>query len=331
MTAPAAPREPVLRPYRPGDEEAINRAFNAVFGAARPLAEWHWKFPPGAGRRHILAGWADGEVAVHFAAQPVRLQLDGRRLVVGHAVDAFSRRRRGLARRGLFAHAVDTFYSTFCGPAGLPLLYGFPGRRHLLLGHRLLRYADPRPVPVWRCDLAEPRPRPGRWARRLAGVRVDEGFDAGAVDALWRRAAGRYPVAAVRDGARWTARYAGRPGVDYLHLVARRRGVPAAAGVARLEGERLRWADLVWDGRSRAALGALARELGERGRAAGAAEGELWLGGDLAAAAELSALGWRRGVHPQGLELTAVTLVDDLDPGALVRRLYFTLGDSDLV
>ncbi|HEX2164968.1 MAG TPA: GNAT family N-acetyltransferase, partial [Thermoanaerobaculia bacterium] len=87
---------PEIRDYRPGDEEAIDRAFRRAFGAGRSLAEWAWKFPAGdGGREHVVVAVAGGEVVAHFAAQPVAVQVDGRILRAGHSVDAFAPPRPG--------------------------------------------------------------------------------------------------------------------------------------------------------------------------------------------------------------------------------------------
>lgn len=333
-------REPVeIRPYRPGDEAAIEAGFRRVFGVDRPAGEWAWKFPPADedGGRRVMVALAGGEVVAHVAAQPVRFTVDGRAVLGGHVVDAFSRSRAGLARRGVFARTVDALFATTCGPGGIAFVYGFPGARHMRLGRRVLGYAEPRPVPYRVKELAAGPgvgAAPSRWARlrrRLGGLRVEEGLAPAALDELWDRAAGRHPVAAVRDGCRAAERFAGRPGVDYLHLTAWRRGRPAAWAAARLEGDLLRWADLVWDGASPAALAALDEALTARAVAAGAVRGELWLGGDPAAEALLESRGWRAAPHPQALEMSAVAFVPGLDAADLARRAYVTLADSDLV
>jgi hypothetical protein len=329
-----------IRPYRPGDEAAIEEGFRRVFGVERPAGEWAWKFPPAEeeGGRRVMLALAGGEVVAHAAAQPVRFTVDGRAVLAGHVVDAFSRPRAGLARRGVFARTVDALFATWCGAGGIAFVYGFPGARHMLLGRRLLGYAEPRPVP-YRVKALGARLEDGgatreawrRLRRRLSGLRVEAGLAAPAVDELWRRAAGRYPVAAVRDGRHAAARFAGRPGVDYLHLTVRRRGRPVAWAAARLEGDLLRWADLVWDGASPADLAALEASLAARAVAAGAVRGELWLGGDPAATALLAERGWLAAPHPQGLEMSAVAFVPTLDAADLARRAYLTLADSDLV
>lgn len=328
-----------IRPYRPGDEAAIEEGFRRVFGVERPAGEWGWKFPPAAeeGGRRVTIATAGGEVVAHMAAQPVRFAFDGRHLLAGHVVDAYSRSRAGLARRGVFARTVDAFFAAHGGAGGLAFVYGFPGTRHMRLGRQVLGYVEPRPVPYREKELgaagaAPPRPRLAHRLRRLlSGLRVEEGLHPAALDDLWRRAAPRYPVAALRDGRRAAVRFAGRPGVDYLHLVARRRGRPAAWAAARLDGDVLRWADLVWDGASPAALAALDEALAARALAAGCRRGELWLGGDPAAEAVLAACGWRAAPHPQRLEMSAVGFLPDLDAVSVVRRAYVTLADSDLV
>lgn len=329
----------VIRPYRAGDEEALNRAFNRTFGSDRRLADWAWKFPAeGGGRDWIDLALAGGEVVAQFAAQPVEVQVDGRRITAGHAVDAFARPAAGgLARRGVYARTVERFYAERGGAGGLAFLFGFPGRRHLALGRRLLGYVEPAPVGYYRLAALESaggaRPASGRrtLADRLFRRAVVAGAAPAADDRLWARAAGRYPVAAVRDGARLARRFGGRPGVDYPRRTVWRRGEARATAAFRVEGPLLRWAELVWDGTSAADLAALAAAVAAAGRALGAVEGELWLSGDPRAAAVLERRGWRRQSHPEDLHLTAVSLTPGLDVAPLVPRFYVTLGDSDLV
>lgn len=339
MSGAAAPVE--IRPYRPGDEAAIGRAFTRAFGVERSLGEWAWKFPAEGGARDLVyLAWAGDEVVAQFAAEPVAVEVDGRRLTAGHAVDAFALPAAGgLARRGVYARTVERFYAERGGPGGLAFLVGFPGTRHLALGRRLLGYVEPVPVPWFRRDELpggggggeERRPARRSLADRLARRAVSAEANRAADDRLWARAARRYPVAAVRDGARLARRFGGRPGVDYRRRTVWRRGEPRATAVFRVEGGLLRWADLVWDGTSEADLAALDRAVAAAGRAAGARAGELWLGGDAAAVRVLSRRGWRRERHPQDLHLTAVSLTPGLDVHPLVPRFYVTLGDSDLV
>lgn len=331
MTSPGNVR---IRRYRPGDGPAINRGFERVFGKTREIEEWEWKFPVGEREETILVAEEDGEVLAHFAAVPVSLQVDGRRIRAGQVVDVYSVRRQGL-----FLRLVDRFYEELCGPGRLELIYGFPGQRHFRLGVRRLRYSEPVPVGFW-SRRVEPGDRslgrPGRalrggWRAWASGVTLGEAVAPAAVDRLWARASSRLPVCAVRDRVWIGRRFADRPGVDYLHRGVRRRGEPAALAVLRLEGSLLHWAELVWDGEDRRTLRELDAEVDRIARRAGARECRLWLAGDPVAEAVLEERGWRPGTEPQDLHLGAVSFLADLDPLAVCRRLYLTMGDADLV
>ena len=244
-----------------------------------------------------------------------------------------------MARRGPFVQLVERFYERYCGAAGLAMVYGFPGERHMRLGRQLLRYCEPLPVPYWRREAAGGSPadgvEPGRWPSRGESAhrhRLRHGFDPVALDALWRRAAVRYPVAARRDAAWVGPRFTGRPGVEYRHLAAWRHGRLAAYAVVRIEGPVLAWAELVWDGRDPRALAALDVEVARLAAAAGVERCELWLANDPPAEALLAARGWRREPLPGGPLQSAVTfLPNEIDARDFTRRLYVTMADADLV
>lgn len=231
-----------IRRYRPGDGPAINRGFERIFGKARELDDWEWKFPVGERENTILIAEEDGEVLAHFAAIPVSLRVEGRRIRAGQVVDVYSVRRQGL-----FLRLVDRFYEELCGPGGLELIYGFPGERHFRLGVRRLRYSEPVPVRFWSRRVQPevgPADHRGRqilrklrrgWGARASGVSVRRGFDPALVDRLWERASPRFPVCAVRDRTWIEHRFVDRPGVEYLHRTIWRGGEPAALAVLRLE------------------------------------------------------------------------------------------------
>lgn len=297
-----------IRALRPTDEPAVRDGFERAFGVRRSLEEWRWKFDPRPhGRAIEVAFDARGELVAHYAALPVEMQRQERHFLAGQIVDVFTRRKLGLfRRRGPLTRTIESLVARCCGPGRLELLYGFPSLRALELGRATGVYPAEAAVPRLQAPLAPVAP-PSRLARRL----VQRGFDASGLDALWSAAALRYPLAAVRDAAWYRRRFLDRPGVAYEQLGVRRRGRPAAWAVVRAEPERLRWADLVWDGESAADL-------------------ELWLSGDDEAAGVLRDLGWRAEPHPE-LRLAARSFVADLEHQELVRRLYLTLADSDLV
>ena len=318
-----------VRPYAAGDEAGINDGFNAVFGRRRALDEWRWKYPEAPeGRWIMIAAGPSGTTMAHYGAVPVRLQVDGLEVRAGQIADAFTRpeARRGLAAARTYVAVVRAFFELFGAPSRLAVLYGFPGERHLKLGLARLGYdrMAPQPVPVWRRGTARAR-------FSFHAHRVDEGFDAASVDELWRRSSRRYPVAAVRDSAWVARRFTNRPGVEYIHLVARRRGRPAAMAVLRLAGDGAAVAELVWDGEDPRALDSLDRAIAAHVRRAGARAVEMWLGGDDRAAARLPALGWEKASHPAGLAMVARSFDPRIEVSGFVGRFYVTMSDADLV
>ncbi len=312
------------RPYRPGDEGAINGGFNEVFGASRSLEEWTWKFPAEPeGRWIMLAVGADDRVLAHYGAVPVRVRFGGEAVRGGQIVDAYSR----VEVRGtrVFSTCYERFIDAFGRPEALPLMFGFPGRRHYEMGLKALKYIPIGSVPYLR--------RRTRRRFTLAGLRyeVRTGLEAGAAGDLWARAAARYDVAAVRDAAWLKRRYRGRPGVEYVHVSAWRRGRPQCWAVARAQGGVLRWAELVWDGESAGALDALDHALDGLARRLSCTTLELWLGGDAAADRVLGRLGWEHQPCPLDMLMVARTFDPLVDLDRMRKGIYLTMGDSDLV
>lgn len=320
---------PIYRPYRPGDEVQVNDGFNRVFGLSRPISEWHWKYPTEPeGRWLMLACDERGGLLAHYGAVPVRLQTGTLVVRAGQIGDVFTvpETRHGLGAARTYIATVQAFFAQFGAPEKLALLYGFPGVRALRLGMEKLGYDQmpPCPVRVWRRPAA-------RRGRLFTGHGVRIGLDGPAADELWRRARYRYPIAAVRDAAWLSRRFTGRPGVDYVHLVARRGRRNAALAVVRPMGDTLQWAELVWDGDDVGALAALEKAAVAVARAHGAHSIEMWLCGDAAAADAFARLGWDRGRHPADLVMVARSFHPGIDVSAASDTWYVTMGDSDLV
>lgn len=303
----------------------INDAFNRVNGLQRTLAEWHWKFSAeGDGRWIMLASLPETGIVAQFAAIPTRVRVGGKPFLAGQNVDAFCLRRQDLVQGRVFERTAREFYREFAGSDQLAFLYGFPGSRHLRLGRKRLGYATPRPVAYWL-----------REVHRVAGwrpwSRVEQRFDGAATDELWQRAAGRYESGVVRD-ARWVERrYVSHPSNRYSYFTAWRKGAPRARGVVRLEGEVVRWTELVWDGEEASDLCALDRALVAFGARHGAHHISTWLDDAASEAEVLTARGWERRPHPESLHFTTVSLSPSLESDDLCRQFRFAMGDSDLV
>ncbi len=313
-----------VRPYRAGDEVAIQRGFQEVFGQDRDLETWRWKFEgPREGSIIELGFDAGGDLLAQYSAIALAVRWDGRRARAGQIVDVFSRHARGLARRaGPFLATADGFFARCRRPDGLGFVYGFPGERHQRLGRLVGLYHATSPIEKMTAAVA-PR-RAVRWWRSW----LSEGFDAAAIDRLWERSRHRYPRAVVRDGswARW--RYAEKPHGGYRQIVIRRAGVPRAWGV--LDGSRpvARWLDLVWDGERAGDLERLDGEIREIAAAAGAERLDLWLRGDSEAREILARAGWKGEEEPI-LRLGAISFDERWPVEAIYGSFYLTMGDCD--
>ena len=322
----SAPDGVEIRAYRSGDEEAIVRGFRATFGVERTVEEWRWSFPPLGGAPTVEVAFdALGELVAHYAAIPVAMQSRGRELLAGQVVDVFTRRKLGLfRRRGLLTRTIESFVARHCGPGRIELLFGFPSLRAAALGRTTGVYPAEGGVGRWT------RPTSGAGARLGWRRSLQRGWDRTALDQLWSEAGPRYGLSAIRGAAWFHWRYLARPRREYLQFGVRRRGRTRAWGVVALAPERARWVDLLWDGDDDGDLALLAGEARRLAAESGAREVELWLSGDVSAAAVLAELGWHREVHPD-LRLVARSFTPALTDREIVARLYVTLGDSDLV
>jgi hypothetical protein len=325
--------ELVFRPFRPGDESAVNEGFNVAFHLERSLDEWAWKFPPQPDGRLIMLAEIENDLLAHYAGMPVRFNIDGRVWDAAQIVDVFSTRaaRRGFTRKGVWVQTVEAFFETFGRSGRAPLLYGFPSPRPLRLGVLQLGYDAVEPQPI--CYLSRD-PSSASSSRRRLLYRAELAADwEPRLDVLWDRVATNYPVAAVRDANRALVRLAGRPGVAYHRfLVMPRFGrCPVAYAAFRCDEGRCRWVDLLWDHAHPGALDLLSHVSSGLARQTGAGLEELWLNGDRDGQELLEKRGFATGQVPGQLVMVARSFDPDLDVTALDQRVYLTMADADLV
>lgn len=141
--------ELTIRPYRPGDEDAILRTFNLVFREVcgpsyvdRTLEQWRWAYRDNpAGQRISLAVAADGTVASQYAGMPMRCDTPfGEQLFI-HCVDSMTHPqwRQGLKSKSLFVETCMPFWA-HSRAIGDALFYGFPVDQAYRIGKRYLDY-----------------------------------------------------------------------------------------------------------------------------------------------------------------------------------------------
>jgi len=325
---------PTIRPYRPGDDDAVLQCQNRGLGAHHDLDHWRWKFVRNPADRTLLMlaeHERDGVVGVYGATATVA-QCDGQRVVVGQCVDHCVRSEHLQAgEHGLFVALGRAFLERWLGDGDDQALfvYGLPtagwrsGARHL--GWQVVRDWDIvfRDLPAG----APPRATPSELeVHPVARPAAD-------VDALFAAIAPSLGVAIVRDQRWFDWRYATRPDRRYTLLECRERhsgrlrgvAVQAVADVVRAHtGFLLDWLVPADDHDATVALLAAAEQAT---RAAGS---------DLLCGVfnpmdprflSLQDLGYRVRGTPWFLTLRTARF----DATYFRERWYFTLGDSDLV
>jgi hypothetical protein len=129
--------------YKHGDEEEINRLFEAVFGKKRTSKEWEWKFANGPidARPYIVLA-KDGEKLIgQYAIIAFYIKYLDRKMVVVQPVDNMVHQDY---RGGVKGVQVKMFVLSeeLWRQAGIDLAFGFPNRQAYVVGKRLLKYRD---------------------------------------------------------------------------------------------------------------------------------------------------------------------------------------------
>jgi hypothetical protein len=234
-----------IRPWQPGDDEAVLQCHNTIFAAGgrmppRSLAHWRWKFRdnPTGTMMQMLAVDAqldgqrdprDGVVGI-YGAVPALITCNARRRLGAQAVDVCVRPewlRQGDG--GLFPRLGRAFLDRWLGTGsdqavvlwGLPVTAWRSGSVHL--GYQNVRDWDVTFLHV--APDARPRPAPGD----LAVQRVDRfGTDA---NALFARIEPSLGLATVRDSRYLNWRYADHPDRRYVLFECRERATASLRGL----------------------------------------------------------------------------------------------------
>ncbi len=240
----------VIRQYRPGDENEINRGFNEVFNERRSLEEWFWKFrdDPCTSNRMVTVAAADGKIIGQYACLLIRFKYQDTAYPFAQPVDNFVHADFRGGTKGILRTMYDV-QAEGMKDIPSPLGMGFPNPVYYVVGKHLLKYKDLGRMPVLfkrlNLRLALKRRMPwipppllkavswlsgisfrllmiGAQAKKTAGVRVRtiETFDQ-RVDKLWEKAGPLHKIIAIRDFKYLSWRYK-KPGSNYKLVIAER-------------------------------------------------------------------------------------------------------------
>lgn len=316
----------VVRPFQPGDEDAVARLFADSFHVERPAAHWRWKYQenPYGGRYASLAWAPGGELACHYAGYPMPFWRDGRAVLglqMGDTMTAPSWRHVGRGTSSLLARTVRHFFAVHRrGP--FAFFYGFNTGGIQRFCRWFIGGSRAEPVCYRARDATAPPGAPPYRVERVA--RVDRRWDR-----FFARVAGHYGFLARRDAEYVDWRYLRCPDpLPYVTLAAWRWGRLVGWGVFRRREDRIVWGDALLDPRHAGAAGALLAGALAAPELAGGRRVEGWFPGRPAFLdAELDRLGFESLPHPDGLGLMYLPDGEDDPP---LDRLYYTMGDGDL-
>jgi hypothetical protein len=332
--------EHVVRSYRAGDEEAIQRLFDASFSPPRDPAHWRWKYVdhPFGTLAISCAFTRQGELAAHYAAYPVRFRRagagGGETLLCHQVGDTMTDRRFRDVGRGatsLLARTARHFYARHC-EGRVAFNYGFNTGNIQRFSQLFVRARK-----VWDIELRRAtasslrldRPRRFRPYRASRASQLDAAFDD-----FFERVAPEYGLLVERRRPWLEWRYLRCPDRD-LHLVRVDRGARLVGwGVFRVDGDRILWGDALVDRAHPSAVSAMLRYALALPGGAGAGDGERRVEGWFARHPAwwndlIVRLGFASVPEPQGLGMVYVPFLED-PQDELRTRYYLTMGDGDL-
>lgn len=314
--------------YTAGDEIEINDGFNQIFGLNRSIEDWKWKFAPVFEKSWIiLARDEQHELIAQYAVMHQPMQINGQQIHAGQPVDVYRIKRPSTADQMVFTETVLKFFETFCAPDKLVFLFGFPGKRALHVGQTRLGYGEAIPIHIWHKTLPE---RGFLDSLRRVNPTSIENADLSAIDDLWIRAKFRYPYSLIRDHHRIQQRFIEYPGRDYHYVAVESHNQLHAWGILRETDGILKWVDLIWDGQVTGHLQQLEQSVVRLAQSLNMEHIEMWMLGDNEVIQFLEDHGWQKEQEPY-VHLVGRAWHPNFDAQEIIKQMYITLGDSDLI
>lgn len=335
----ACPDRFTVRPYVPGDEEAILGMFRQVFDNRRTLEHWRWKFRQNPfGGPYITTVWENKTLVTHYAAYPVPFWMEDHMDLtyqVGDTMTLPSHRGVGRGPTSLLARAVRLFHRLYC-EGRICFFYGFNTGKIQKFGKMFLQYVPAAPVYEWTLEgeglssLATQR----LWKTRLSGFDAGQVREVGAwADVFFEKVRPHYGWLVARTASYLKWRYFDHPDYDYTLMMVRRWGRVVGWFVGRIEGNTLLIGDALFARHAKQAVqvGLASWVRGARGQGVDIREIRGWFSRQPEWwSASLSRLGFQERRQRQSLDFCVTTFVEDMSPEKLSQQVYFTQGDSDL-
>jgi hypothetical protein len=211
-----------IRPYMPGDEEAILELHNLSFAGheTRRRQHWNWKFVNNPLKRTeiIVAMRDNGRCMALYSGIKQRFLIDNEPCLCSNQVDVATDQalRQGMMGALLLVELTKQYYANYTG-GETKMAWGFPEPALHRIGLRLIKWEVLRDV-VFLVRKPEPfSDMPGE-----IEVRVVDRFGPDA-DSLWDQCAGEICTGLIRDACYLNWRYADHPDIPHMLFEARDR------------------------------------------------------------------------------------------------------------
>lgn len=333
----------IIRSYRNGDEIRINEMFNEVFRQNRDISHWYWKYRDNPNGPSVisLAESAEGTVATHFGAYPLKLCYFPRGYTapqvstIYHAGDKMSRRQFRSAGFGKSSLLAKTFHRLNEAPKqpDTAFTFGFMTHHSLRFGLLLLNYQLIEPVPYRRLEWSRlSEIRIPSFRKLIKGIRAERLSGA---DETWTEffsgVAPDYACLVKRDAAYITWRYFQRPDREYFVVGVEKRSRLAGWSVFFREGNKIVWGDALYAKGDSDCVRASLMFLRTHPFAEGAEYIECWFPPRPAWwDSILHSLGFKNEKEPDNLCFCIGIIKDSNALERSKNMLYYTKGDSDL-
>lgn len=237
------PKRPwVVKDYRSGDEDKIIPLFETVFGCTMGPTEserhWRWEFADNPVKpMAIKLAWDKDRLAGQYAANPLRVWIDGQEHVAALSLDTMT--HRDYRRQNMFPIMAEELYQDLAA-CDTAFVYGYPNANSVSSFKKKVGWQMVMPTPVYirplcvssmlgrklklglvsgvaRWSLEPLLGMPSRIASKASkkiALREEQAFGDWADD-LWQRCSHQHRIWAVRDQRYLRWRYCSRPETTY--------------------------------------------------------------------------------------------------------------------
>ena len=321
-----------LRPYQSDDKRGVLSLWRTAFGKEMNEELWRWKYMENPyGHQIMLCVNEEDQPVAMYSGIPYEANWKGDTVRFTHSMDDMSHPSyRGVigGRRGVFVKTAEFFFDCYGGPQASVFMYGYPGRRHFLLGKKVLQYRSITGGVAFMSGLTSILEKNVKvFSGKIEEIKeVNE-----SIDEVFERLRIYYPFSIKRNSTFLQWRFLAHPEKKYQIWVYKSffTGSPRAYGVFSIEENRARLVDL-FASDSQKELGDFMARIAYIFSKEGIEWIETWLPGCHFLQAAALALGFKPVQEPLGIVPVARVFHPSLSFGWAASNIFYTMADGDL-